>query len=266
MPVAVFVNPYILRGLIDEGGGAHWVVVIVGFDEEEGLVYYNDPASTIEYPHEFYGVDDWKYVPVYISDFKRAVNGCSYSKGQFCTFQKVGEPVEVEERLRRGREMELLRIRGDPTLYPYANWTVGINGSIGIDGLHAFKEGIDDVWENWEEWNETERTIMMRYASRQLNFFQERAHINGKYAEYLKSAGAEEAEIYAQFGTGCGHIAEKLWRICNILGDSLRKGKLSDRQIDQVNSDLEYIEEETDNLIVLWEELSATLGKSLEIQ
>ncbi|HIH98058.1 MAG TPA: hypothetical protein HA346_03525, partial [Thermoplasmata archaeon] len=109
-PVLTNIDPLSLPYYSEELGvstgeaGSH-MIVLVGYDENKDIVWYNDPISTL-----FPGQANSSYIPVSIPDFRNALNRIQYKKGLVWTYQKVGEPIELDKRLKCAQERNRQRI------------------------------------------------------------------------------------------------------------------------------------------------------------
>lgn len=249
MPVITNVDPHSLPyykevlNITGEEAGVH-MIVIVGFDEDEELVYYNDPVSTL-----FPEVENASYVSVSISDFKNAVNRTQYKKGLVWTYQKVGEPMSLEERLELAHERNKQRIKGNSSAYSL-DLLKGMEVKLGIDGLRAYRDNITEAWNGWKNENETSiKNTNNGYVNPQILTFGWLGYANEKSAAYLEEVGGGGAERYVQFGKGC----EKIFKKYRDIYQALDTGKIDDETIRQVNTNLEHIKEELDVLIALWQ-------------
>jgi len=249
MPVITNVDPHSLPyykevlNITGEEAGVH-MIVIVGFDEDEELVYYNDPVSTL-----FPEVENASYVSVSISDFKNAVNRTLYKKGLVWTYQKVGEPISLEERLELAHERNKQRINGNSSAYSL-DLLSGMEVILGEDGLRAYRDNITEAWNSWENENETSiKNTNNGYVIPQILTFGWLGYANEKSAAYLEEVGGGGAERYVQFGKGCEKIFKKYRDIYQVLDT----GEIDDETISQVNTNLEHIKGELDILIELWQ-------------
>jgi hypothetical protein len=249
IPVLTNIDPHSLpyyRDVLDimsEEAGVH-TIVIVGFDEEEDLVYYNDPVSTL-YP----GLANASYVSVSTLDFKTAVNRTLYKKGLVWLYQEISEPMDFEERLELAQKRNIQRIRGNFSAYSLDDLS-GTEITSGVDGLGAYLDSITETWNGWENRNETAiKTLKDSYVYPQILTFIWLQYVNEKSTEYLEGIECEDAEMHAQFGNRAGNILRRLQEIYMILD----AGEITDETINKVNSNIELIKEDLDALIALWQ-------------
>lgn len=250
IPVITNIDPFSLPyyrevlGITSEEAGFH-AIVLVGFDENEDLIYYNDPISTL-YP----GVENASRVAVSISDFKNAVNRTQFKKGWICAYQRVGAPINLKERLELARERNKKRINGNSSAYSLGDYYNGLEIMLGVDGLRAYRDNITEAWNGWETGNESSiKKLKEEYVSPQILTFIWLWYVNEKSAVYLEEVGSEGAEMHVHFGNRSGILLKRLGDIYLVLD----AGKIDDETIRQVNTNIEQIKADLDVLIALWQ-------------
>jgi hypothetical protein len=253
-PVLTNIDPLSLPYYSEELGvstgeaGSH-MIVLVGYDENKGAVWYNDPISTL-----FPGQANSSYISVSVPDFRNTLNKTQYKKGLVWTYQKVGEPIGLDKRLKCAQERNRQCIEGTSYYLGDLSGRLASRGIIdvevllGLDALYAYRNGIDDAWMNWEKCSQREiEALRETYILPQILTFKWLQFTNDKCAEYLSKIGAEEADIHSKFGAGCGNIVERLKQIYDLLGAD----KIDQKVIGQIDLLLSSTEEELDELISL---------------
>lgn len=219
IPVITTVNPFNLP-LFDFNNeetkykSAHGIV-IVGYNESNQTVCYNDPAAEI---YEKNGYHVW----ININDFKEAVENTLASKYLIATFVKVSDPLPEEEAFELAHERNIERLKGN---IEYYNELLEILKSfIEIDnielGVHASESLKEDFGRGFN--NRIKTIFVYRLMSKQyklqkiinifnfyiqdipliqsnnLNHFNMIAIEKQYTAEYLNSIDNEESQLFDQ--------------------------------------------------------------------
>jgi hypothetical protein len=87
-------------------------VVIVGYNNSNGTICYNDPASAL-FGHPEYGTYAW----MNISEFKEAVIKTGRSRYIIITFNKISEPLTKKEAFNLSNVRNIEKLRGNISLY-----------------------------------------------------------------------------------------------------------------------------------------------------
>jgi len=129
--------PYNLWDLISPDGDGH-AIIIVGYNESNQTVCYNDPAVAL-FGHPEYGTYAW----MNLSEFDEAIARTSGPKYAIFTLKKISEPMSREEAFNRAHEINIKKLRGDISLY--GNYLVNMsNGSgFGINGSKLLKNDLE---------------------------------------------------------------------------------------------------------------------------
>jgi hypothetical protein len=136
------VMPYYIELFNLSGDAYHFShnIVIVGFDEVNGTVYYHDPLCAA-----YTSADDGMYAEISIDDFRRAVysvhwciwNG--WEEGYITlAFEKSGDPLSKKGAFELAHERNIRRMRGDPSAYDKQSCRENFR-VFGIDALQALK-------------------------------------------------------------------------------------------------------------------------------
>jgi hypothetical protein len=130
-----------LRNLSGEAYHYSHNIVIVGIDEEQGLVYYHDPLCEALTCRE-----DGYYATVSIEDLKKCVQSIhwlfknGWEEGYVTlTFKQIAEPLSPEERIIWAFERNIERMKGDPDAYDKQSARENFQ-VFGIKALHAMKK------------------------------------------------------------------------------------------------------------------------------
>lgn len=87
-------------------------VVIVGYNNSNGTICYNDPAAAL-FGHPEYGTYAW----MNLSEFREAVNDTMGTKYVIVTFKKVSEPPTNEEAFNKSHVRNIEKLRGNTSLF-----------------------------------------------------------------------------------------------------------------------------------------------------
>jgi len=87
-------------------------VVIVGYNNSNGTICYNDPAAAL-FGHSEYGTYAW----MNLSEFKEAVNNTKGTRYAIITFKKISEPLTKEEAFNVSYIRNIEKLRGNISLY-----------------------------------------------------------------------------------------------------------------------------------------------------
>lgn len=117
-------------------------IVIVGFNESNQTVCYNDPAAVIKCENKN-GYNIWRD----LTDFKKGFEtGRKFYPVPVMTFKKISEPLPKEIIFNMSHERNIERMRGNISVYN-ADWVYGnisekYNELVGIKALEKFKNNI----------------------------------------------------------------------------------------------------------------------------
>ena len=135
--------PYYVELFNLSGKGYHFShnIVIVGFDETNGTIYYNDPLCAA-----YTDAEDGKYAEVSIDIFRKAVysaHWCIWNGWEegytTLAFKKIGEPLPKERAFELAHERNIRRMKGDP--FAYDKQSCRENFCVfGIDALNVLKK------------------------------------------------------------------------------------------------------------------------------
>jgi hypothetical protein len=116
-------------------------IVIVGFDEDNGTVYYNDALCAA-----LTSAEDGTYAPVSIDAFKKAVQSVhwltwnGWEEGYTTVvFRKIKEPLSRETIFTKAHERNIRRMSGDPSAYDKQNARENFC-KFGITALEAMRD------------------------------------------------------------------------------------------------------------------------------
>ena len=135
--------PYYVELFNLSGKGYHYShsIVIVGFDEMNGTVYYNDPLCAAKTSAE-----DGKYAEVSIDIFRKAiysVHWCIWNGWEegytTLAFKKIGKPLPKERAFELAHERNIRRMKGNASAYDKQSCKENFY-AFGIDALKAMKK------------------------------------------------------------------------------------------------------------------------------
>lgn len=111
IPISTSIDPFVLPwykehlpGDTQSGHG----IVIVGFNESSGVVYYNDPGPTALGEDE----KNCTYVTIPIETLREAVENTMGTKYLITSFEKTSSPISKEEAFLQTHERNIERIKG----------------------------------------------------------------------------------------------------------------------------------------------------------
>lgn len=137
------VLPYYVELFNLSGKGYHFShnIVIVGFDEINGVVYYHDPLCAA-----YTSAEDGMYAEISIDIFRKAVysvHWCIWNGWEegytTLAFKKIGEPLSRVRVFELAHERNIRRMKGDPSSYDAQSCTENFC-VFGIDALHALEK------------------------------------------------------------------------------------------------------------------------------
>jgi len=144
IPVATCINPFIMnpdyyRDVInvpdDETPIAGHTIVIVGFDESLGLIYYNEPG-----PDAFGGnAEDWTYANISIESFKESFQRAGPNYNIWYFKNTSGLPLSKKDAFNKSYENNIKRLGGE---YYEKVWRNIPYTSYGIDAVKAMKKDL----------------------------------------------------------------------------------------------------------------------------
>jgi len=132
--------PDFFWGKIPPGGHG---IVIVGYNESNKTICYNDPAQAL-FGHPEYG----KYAWMNLTDFNEAVFRTQGSKYVVVTFKKVSEPFSKQEAFNISHARNLEKLRGNLSVYGEFFVDLSKGAEFGINGSKLmqshFEKGINN--------------------------------------------------------------------------------------------------------------------------
>jgi hypothetical protein len=115
-------------------------IVIVGFNESNQTICFNDPSLGIKYKQE-----NGHYIWRDLTDFQNGYLICrNYYPVPISTFKKVVEPIDKVTLFEMAHMRNIERLNGNTTVY-YDDWILGnvsekSNGLLGIKALEKYKK------------------------------------------------------------------------------------------------------------------------------
>jgi hypothetical protein len=118
-------------------------IVIVGYNDINGTVCYNDPAAAL-FDHPEYGTYAW----MNLSSLNEAVISTTGSKYAVLTFKQVSEPLSKQEAFNRSHLRNLEKLRGNLSAYGEIFINLSQGAEFGINGSRLmqshFEKGIQN--------------------------------------------------------------------------------------------------------------------------
>ena len=127
--------PDFIWDFIPPGGHA---IVIVGYNESNSSICYNDPASALfGYPE--YGTYAW----MNIEEFNEAVSESIGANYVILTFKKIRDPLSKQEAFNRSHARNIERLKGNLSAYDELYINMFPDSKFGINGSKLLKKHFD---------------------------------------------------------------------------------------------------------------------------
>lgn len=153
IPIITSVDPFKLssfRNLVDFpnlfwnilGPGGH-AIVIVGYNESNSSVCYNDPAMAL-FDHPEYGTYAW----MNLKDFNEANIRSQGTRYLINTYEQVSEPLSKQEAFNRTHKRNIEKLRGNLSAYDKYFINLSKGAEFGINGLKLMQNHFEKGFQN----------------------------------------------------------------------------------------------------------------------
>lgn len=113
-------------------------IVLVGYNESNETVCYNDPAAAL-FGHPEYGTYAW----MNLTDFNEAIIRTLGSKYVILTYNKVSDPLSKEEAFNRSHSRNIEKLRGNLSVYSEYFLNMSKGAGVGINGSKMLKNDFE---------------------------------------------------------------------------------------------------------------------------
>jgi hypothetical protein len=121
-------------------------IILVGFDENKGVVYYNNPATAVRG-----NAEEGTYANMKIETLKKAVESRKLKKSDRYSleiYKKINSPLSREEIFQKARERNIEKMKGISEVYD-SRWR---KSNLGLNGLKKYMIDLE---------NETKKSIII---------------------------------------------------------------------------------------------------------